>query len=275
MRNSLRFPLIVTFLLFVLANFAVGQLETGVVSGTVTDPSGAVVARAKVDALSADTGKARQVVTNAQGIYVLPSLPAGQYTIAFSAEGFETVRYESVLLLVGQTVTLDSRLPLKSQATSVEVKAAASLLDRNSAEIASVVGSTSIENLPVNGRNWANLLVLAPGAIDDGGGNQRTIRFAGRARDDNNYMFDGVDATGIQEQAQKSTHSPPGFGGRDPGIPRKLGTLRGGIRRASRRPGGYRHQIRHEPVPRRSVRVHPQQCARFKVISRSRYGSRG
>ena len=158
------------------------QIDRANVNGTVTDPSGAVVAGAKVDALSSETGKVRQVVTNAQGIYVLPSLPAGQYTIAFSAEGFETVRYESVLLLVGQTVTLDSRLPLKSQATSVEVKAAASLLDRNSAEIAGVVGSASIENLPVNGRNWANLLVLAPGAIDDGGGNQRTIRFAGRAR---------------------------------------------------------------------------------------------
>ena len=67
-----------------------------------------------------------------------------------------------------------------------------------------MVGSADIANLPTTGRNWANLLVLAPGAIDDGGGNQRTIRFGGR-RDDNNFKFDGVDATGIQEQAQKST----------------------------------------------------------------------
>jgi hypothetical protein len=70
--------------------------------------------------------------------------------------------------------------------------------------MAGVVGGAAIETLPVNGRNWANLLVLVPGAIDDGGGSQRTIRFADGARDDNNYMFDGVDATGIQERAQKS-----------------------------------------------------------------------
>ena len=59
--------------------------------------------------------------------------------------------------------------------------------------------------MPTNGRNWSTLTILAPWAQDDGGGDQRTIRFAGRARDDNNFTFDGVDATGIQEQAQKST----------------------------------------------------------------------
>jgi hypothetical protein len=64
---------------------------------------------------------------------------------------------------------------------------------------------TQIDNLPTNGRNWSTLTILAPWAQDDGGGDQRTIRFAGRARDDNNFTFDGVDAIGIQEQAQKST----------------------------------------------------------------------
>ena len=98
-----------------------------------------------------------------------------------------------------------TRLALGSVSTQVDVKATAPLLERNSAELGGVVGSADIANLPTNGRNWANLLVLAPGAIDDGGGNQRTIRFGGRGRDDNNFKFDGVDATGIQEQAQKST----------------------------------------------------------------------
>jgi hypothetical protein len=78
-------------------------------------------------------------------------------------------------------------------------------LNQSSAAVAGVIDSQEIENVPTNGRNWANLLLLAPLAIDDGGGDQRSIRFAGRARDDNNYQMDGVDATGIQEQAQKST----------------------------------------------------------------------
>jgi hypothetical protein len=76
--------------------------------------------------------------------------------------------------------------------------------ERSSAESSAVIGELQIENLPMNGRNWAGLTRLAPWAQDDGGGDQRTIRFAGRARDDNNFSYDGVDATGIQEQAQKA-----------------------------------------------------------------------
>jgi len=181
------------------------QIDRASLSGTVTDPSGAVVAGAKVDATSTNTGKERQVLTNAERIYVLPALPVGTYTIVFSHEGFATSRFGGVQLRVGQKVTLDVQLKLGASTSQVEVKATPPLLESSSAELAGTIGSGQIENLPVNGRNWANLLVLVPGAQDDGGGNQRTIRFAGRARDDNNYMFDGVDATGIQEQAQKST----------------------------------------------------------------------
>src|SRR5207302_442785 len=76
--------------------------------------------------------------------------------------------------------------------------------DRVSAEAATVIDTTQISELPNNGRDWASFTLLAPFAQDDGGGEQRTIRFAGRARDDNNFSFDGVDAGGIQEQAQKS-----------------------------------------------------------------------
>src|SRR6202043_151874 len=76
--------------------------------------------------------------------------------------------------------------------------------ERSSAEAAIVIHTNQIANLPVNGRDWSALTMLAPFAQDDGGGNQRTIRYAGRAIDDNNFNFDGVDAGGIQEQAQKS-----------------------------------------------------------------------
>jgi len=159
----------------------------------------------KVEAILAENGKQREALTNDAGIYAIPTLPVGTSTISFSRDGFHALRYDDVELKVGQTFTLDARLALGSVSTQVDVKATAPLLERNSAELGGVVGSADIANLPTNGRNWANLLVLAPGAIDDGGGNQRTIRFGGRGRDDNNFKFDGVDATGIQEQAQKST----------------------------------------------------------------------
>ena len=182
-----------------------GQVDRASLNGTVTDPSGAVVPGAVVEAMSGATGSQRQVKTNDRGVYVLPGLPVGTYAFTFSHPGFETVSYEQINLEVGQTLTLDVRLKVGKASEQVNVKGTAPLLERNSAELGGVVGSSQIVNLPVNGRNWASLLLLAPGAIDDGGGNQRTIRFAGRARDDNNYRFDGVDATGIQEQAQKST----------------------------------------------------------------------
>jgi len=159
----------------------------------------------RVEAISATTGKEREVVTNDRGIYLIPAIPVGRYTFVFSKNAFRTFQYQDVELRVGQTLTLDARLGLASVSSSVEVQARPVLLEQSSAELGAVVDSKDITNLPTHGRNWANLLVLVPGAVDDGGGDQRSIRFGGRGRDDNNYMFDGVDATGIQEQASKST----------------------------------------------------------------------
>jgi len=85
-------------------------------------------------------------------------------------------------------------------ATAVEV-------DRTSAEVSGVVETQQLRSLPLNGRDWADMMLLVPGAIDSGsgnGGDQRNIRFAGRSIDDNNYTFDGIDNSGVQEQAQKA-----------------------------------------------------------------------
>src|SRR5215831_7713885 len=69
------------------------QVDRADLNGTVTDPSGAVIVGAKVDAISVATGKEREVLTNGQGIYVIPALPAGTYTFTFSRDGFETARF--------------------------------------------------------------------------------------------------------------------------------------------------------------------------------------
>src|SRR5438105_14839471 len=67
-----------------------------------------------------------------------------------------------------------------------------------------MIAPEQLGDVPLNGRNLASLMVLAPGAINVGGGSQTSIRFVGRSRDDNNYTFDGIDATGVQEQGQKA-----------------------------------------------------------------------
>jgi hypothetical protein len=87
------------------------------------------------------------------------------------------------------------------------LSAAAIKVNRTSAEIGGVVAAQQVRSIPLNGRNWSDLMALAPGAIDagsGGGSDQRNIRFAGRSRDDNNYTLDGIDNSGIQEQAEKS-----------------------------------------------------------------------
>jgi hypothetical protein len=87
----------------------------------------------------------------------------------------------------------------------VQVTAPLSTVDVSDAEIGSAVTSRQIESMPLNGRNWATLMTFAPGATNSGEGNQGNIRFFGRARDDNNWTFDGVDATGIKDPRQEAS----------------------------------------------------------------------
>lgn len=180
------------------------QVDRAELEGTLTDPAGRVVTSAAVKVLAVDTGLTAEQPTNSRGYYRFPGLAVGQYTVTVSSAGFKTKVVEGVIIRVGQTRTLDVELTVGAISEQVEVKASYGPSDRSSAEAATVIDTTQIANLPNNGRDWASFTLLAPFAQDDGGGDQRTIRFAGRARDDNNFSIDGVDAGGIQEQAQKS-----------------------------------------------------------------------
>jgi hypothetical protein len=180
------------------------QIDRAVLEGTVTDPTGAAIVGASVKTVAVDTGITQEQRANSRGYYRFPGLAVGRYTVSITNEGFKTKVIEDVILQVGQTRTLDTRLEVGAIAEKVQVEASVAPSERSSAEAATVINSEQIANLPNNGRDWASFTLLAPFAQDDGGGDQRTIRFAGRARDDNNFQIDGVDAGGIQEQAQKS-----------------------------------------------------------------------
>jgi Carboxypeptidase regulatory-like domain/TonB dependent receptor-like, beta-barrel len=197
--------LLLTIPIFLVgAPTASAQVDRAELEGTVTDASGSVISGAAVKVLAVDTGLAVEQQTNPKGYYRFPGLAVGKYTVTTTARGFKTKIVEDVIVRVGQTRTLDVELAVGGVDEKVEVKATMAPADRVSAEAATVIDSSQIAELPNNGRDWASFTLLAPFAQDDGGGDQRTIRFAGRARDDNNFSFDGVDAGGIQEQAQKS-----------------------------------------------------------------------
>jgi len=196
---SLAVALVVT-----ISHSALAQVDRSELEGTVTDSSGGVIVGAAVKVLAVDTGLSHEQPTNTKGYYRFPGLAVGKYRVTTSGAGFRTKVIEDVVLLIGQTHTLDVQLAVGAPTENVEVMATNEPVDRTSAEAATVIDTNQIANLPNNGRDWASFTLLAPFAQDDGGGDQRTIRFAGRARDDNNFSIDGVDAGGIQEQAQKS-----------------------------------------------------------------------
>jgi hypothetical protein len=183
---------------------AAAQVDHSSLSGTVTDASGALVQGARVEMVSAGTGFRRQTTTGAGGTFQIPGLPIGSYNITITKEGFRPVEFKDVELAVGQPRTVDARLSVGATTETVEVAAALETLNRSSAEVGGLVEAAQIKEIPISGRNWASLMLLAPGAINYGDGAQRSIRFSGHSLDDSNFAFDGIDTSGVQEQTQKA-----------------------------------------------------------------------
>jgi Carboxypeptidase regulatory-like domain/TonB dependent receptor len=181
----------------------VAQIDRANLNGTVSDPSGANVPDAKVEVVAPDTGYKRQASTGNSGVYSITGLPIGMYDLTISHEGFKTFEQKGIALLVGQTRTINAPLVVGAAIQKVDVQATVQALESANAELGGVVQSQQVQGIPLNGRDWAVLMALAPGAINVGGGGQRDTRFVGRAIDDSNYTFDGLDATGVQEQSQK------------------------------------------------------------------------
>jgi hypothetical protein len=185
-----------------LPSFA--QTDRATLEGTITDQTGGTISGAKITITAVATDISQERTSNSNGAYRFPAIAVGEYRMSVTNSGFRTKELEHVILEIGETHTLDIRLEIGEASEKVDVIADQAPAERTSAQAATVIRDDQILNLPNNGRDWASFTLLAPFAQDDGGGDQRTIRFAGRARDDNNFTLDGVDAGGIQEQAQKS-----------------------------------------------------------------------
>ncbi|MCU1260984.1 MAG: hypothetical protein JWO80_3869 [Bryobacterales bacterium] len=188
-------------LLFCVAS-AFAQEDKAVLTGLITDSSQAGVPGAVVEVASAVNGFLRKATSNDAGSYTIGGLPVGVYDITVRKDGFQTAKFNSVQLVVGQIRTVNTQLQVLTSVQQMTVEDAAAPLAKSNADVGGVIVGREVANLPINGRNWTALLALVPGAIDSGGANQQTVRFAGRANDDNNFRFDGVDATGIQHQSQ-------------------------------------------------------------------------
>ncbi|HUP03027.1 MAG TPA: TonB-dependent receptor [Bryobacteraceae bacterium] len=183
---------------------ASAQVDHAALSGTVTDPAGAVVQGATVRTVSTETGVSRETVTGASGTYQIPGLPIGTYDVTVSKDSFKPVEIKGVELAVGQPRTIDATLTVGATADTVQVTAELETLNRTSAEVGGLVEPSQIKEIPVDGRNWASLMLLVPGAVNYGDAGQRAIQFDGHSLDDSNFVFDGIDTSGVQEQTQKA-----------------------------------------------------------------------
>ena len=172
-----------------------GQVDRSALNGTVTDPSGGLLPGVEVVAVQDSTGLRRTTVSSASGAYSVPELPVGLYAVTFSRDGFQPITFAKVVQELAKTRTLNVSLKVGGAKEHVEVPWDQPLLDQTTNSLGAVIERVQAQQLPLNGRNWANLTTLVPGAIDTGGSNQRSVRFAGRGRDDNNFTYDGVDAT--------------------------------------------------------------------------------
>jgi hypothetical protein len=189
--------------MFFVAGIALAQVDRSGLSGTVTDPSGRVLPQAHVTVVENATGLRRESVSDATGNYSIPQLPVGIYTVTFEHQDFEKLEFVDVEQVIGRTRTLDATLPVSGGEERVEVTRASALMDHNTSAVTGLIEKTQAEELPLNGRDWSALTAFVPGAIDTGGSNQRTVRFAGRGLDDSNFTYDGVDATNIVNQTQR------------------------------------------------------------------------
>ena len=188
----------------ILGASALAAQDRAAISGTVKDSSGALIAGADVSLLAPATQLQREAKTNSSGIYSFNSLPVGSYQITVKSDHFVPLVIDRVDLLVGQVRTVDATLKVGAPTEQVDVTASTDALNRTSAEQGIVIEAPQIADIPLNGRNWATLMTLAPGAVNAGGGQQRDIRFNGHSLDDSNFTFDGIDVSGVQEQTQKA-----------------------------------------------------------------------
>ena len=142
---------------------------SGTITGSVKDPSGAVVPKAAVALRNTDTGIERKTETSDAGIYVATFLPPGRYEVRVSKTGLTDVVRTDLVLQVGQTMSVDFDMVIQSTQQTITVTGAGSVVDTEKTEASQVVSEGLVNNLPIAGRRWDNFVLLTPNVAPDGG----------------------------------------------------------------------------------------------------------
>src|SRR6266849_6373166 len=198
-KREMKLRLIAVFLFLAVATL-VAQTFRGTILGTVTDASGALVAGATVKVRNVGTGLERTTTTSTDGSYAVPELPIGTYSVTVSQSGFQTSVVTGVSVDVATERRVDAALKTGEVAVHVEVSAETlPLVETTSNDLGGVITAQTVENMPVNGRDYTKLIFLNPGVagspdqITDSPGSFGEFSMNGARGRSNNYLLDGTD----------------------------------------------------------------------------------
>ena len=188
-------------LLVLSAPIVVAQTTQGGIVGTVRDEKGADIVGATITVTSEATGLQREMATSGNGMFRIMALPSGIYDVKAAAAGFATSAVKAVEIGVDQVRTLDLVLRVGAKAEVIEVQSDAALTQTESSRVGEIIDNRKVEDLPLNGRDFAQLARLNPGvAVSGGGGGQQGgegnvsgFSSNGQRATSNNFLVDGVD----------------------------------------------------------------------------------
>ena len=257
----------VFFILVGLCALTAWSQSTASLSGTVTDPSGAVVPNAKVTVHSLATGLDRVVNTDSAGLYVVPSLIPGDYKVQVSASGFSAYVVPKVTLDVDREVTVNMHLAISSAGETVQVQSAVQQIEAQTITVGQVIDNTAVQELPLNGRHFLDLTVLTPGSVvaDTAGSLTATSRGLGANSFMTRRQSRRLDQLPDQRhQSERHQPEPDHLSAVDQhhvGVQDRQLHLQRGIRPQRRLHRDRCHPLRHRPIPRRGLRLLPQRGA--------------
>lgn len=185
------------FLLTICCSFSVlaqSQATTGLIQGTVTDPNGAVISGANVTVKNTGTGFERTVTSNSDGFFSAPLLPLGKYRVTTAASGFTDSILDNVEVSVGQTLSLRVEMKVGGSVETVDVSAEPEGVEVARTELSTQINQKSVENLPINRRDFSRFALLTPGVSIVQGPDGDEITINGQKGIQNNVSIDGADA---------------------------------------------------------------------------------
>jgi outer membrane receptor protein involved in Fe transport len=195
---------------------ALAQESTGTISGTVTDPSGALIPQADVTVTNVETGIARKEHSNSSGLFVVTNLSVGNYTLTAEAHGFKKFEATQIRLDVNDRLTIPVHLEVGGTSETISVNASGAQMQTESAELSDLIGARQTQALPLNGRVFSQLVMLVPGVVSENGGigngvginSDTSVSINGNQSNSNLWLLDGQNNMDIGSNAQNVVTPP-------------------------------------------------------------------